>query len=132
MACASWITAVAATTVGDVSETTPGSSQHPDVPSAASPQGSGSPPTGRWVRLRHEWHHRIDPDARRRRLTALVNAASLARETPAAYVVEDRVLRIRPTTRIDWDAASGLLTAPTGIGRPVRSYGFAQAVGLAV
>jgi class 3 adenylate cyclase len=32
---------------------------------------------------------RIDPDARRRRLTALVNAASLARETPAAYVVED-------------------------------------------
>ena len=32
---------------------------------------------------------RIDPDARRRRLTALVNAASLARETPAVYVVED-------------------------------------------
>jgi class 3 adenylate cyclase len=32
---------------------------------------------------------KIDPDARRRRLTALVNAASLARETPAAYVVED-------------------------------------------
>ena len=31
----------------------------------------------------------IDPDARRRRLTALVNAASLARETPAVYVVED-------------------------------------------
>jgi transposase len=30
-----------------------------------------------------------DPDARRRRLTALVNAASLARETPAVYVVED-------------------------------------------
>ena len=29
------------------------------------------------------------PDARRRRLTALVNAASLARETPAVYVVED-------------------------------------------
>ncbi|MBV8346429.1 MAG: hypothetical protein JOZ49_02515 [Mycolicibacterium sp.] len=26
---------------------------------------------------------RIDPDARRRRLSALVNAASLARETPA-------------------------------------------------
>ena len=25
---------------------------------------------------------KIDPDARRRRLTALVNAASLARETP--------------------------------------------------
>jgi class 3 adenylate cyclase len=32
---------------------------------------------------------RIDPDARRRRLTALVNAAALARETPAVYVVED-------------------------------------------
>jgi class 3 adenylate cyclase len=31
----------------------------------------------------------IDPDARRRRLTALVNAASLSRETPAVYVVED-------------------------------------------
>jgi class 3 adenylate cyclase len=32
---------------------------------------------------------RIDPDARRRRLTALVNAASLARRAPAVYVVED-------------------------------------------
>ncbi|MBO0864008.1 MAG: cyclase, partial [Mycobacterium sp.] len=32
---------------------------------------------------------KIDPDARRRRLTALVNAASLARETPAIYIVED-------------------------------------------
>src|SRR6476469_6779153 len=31
----------------------------------------------------------IDLDARRRRLTALVNATSLARETPAVYVVED-------------------------------------------
>jgi predicted ATPase len=31
----------------------------------------------------------IDPDARRRRLTALVNAASVARERPAVYVVED-------------------------------------------
>jgi class 3 adenylate cyclase len=31
----------------------------------------------------------IDPDARRRRLTALVNAASLARDAPAVYVVED-------------------------------------------
>jgi adenylate cyclase len=31
----------------------------------------------------------IDPDARRRRLTALVNAASLARQAPAAYVIED-------------------------------------------
>ena len=32
---------------------------------------------------------KIDPDARRRRLTALVNAVSLARESPAVYVVED-------------------------------------------
>jgi class 3 adenylate cyclase len=32
---------------------------------------------------------KIAPDARRRRLTALVNAASLARKTPAVYVVED-------------------------------------------
>jgi class 3 adenylate cyclase len=31
----------------------------------------------------------IDPDARRRRLTALVNAASLARQIPTVYVVED-------------------------------------------
>ena len=32
---------------------------------------------------------KIDPDARRRRLTALVNAASLARDTPALYIIED-------------------------------------------
>jgi class 3 adenylate cyclase len=31
----------------------------------------------------------IDPDARRRRMTALVNAALLARESPAIFVVED-------------------------------------------
>ncbi|MDT5138487.1 MAG: adenylate cyclase, partial [Mycobacterium sp.] len=31
----------------------------------------------------------IDPDARRRRLTALMNAASLARTEPALYVIED-------------------------------------------
>ncbi len=31
----------------------------------------------------------IDPDARRRRLTALINAASLARKSPALYVIED-------------------------------------------
>jgi class 3 adenylate cyclase len=31
----------------------------------------------------------IDPDARRRRLTALVNAASLARQVTAVYVIED-------------------------------------------
>jgi hypothetical protein len=31
----------------------------------------------------------IDPDARRRRLTALINAASLARSEPALYVIED-------------------------------------------
>ena len=35
---------------------------------------------------------KIDPDARRRRLTALVNAASLARKAPAVYVVEDAAL----------------------------------------
>jgi hypothetical protein len=32
---------------------------------------------------------KIDPDARRRRLTALINAASLARHAPAVYVIED-------------------------------------------
>ena len=32
---------------------------------------------------------RIDPDARRRRLTALVNSATLANKTPAVYVIED-------------------------------------------
>ncbi|PQM45624.1 Adenylate cyclase 2 [Mycobacterium talmoniae] len=32
---------------------------------------------------------KIDPDARRRRLTALVNAASVARGTPALYIIED-------------------------------------------
>jgi adenylate cyclase len=32
---------------------------------------------------------KIDPDARRRRLTALVNAASLARQAPSVYVIED-------------------------------------------
>ncbi len=32
---------------------------------------------------------KVDPDARRRRLTALVNAASLARQAPAVYVIED-------------------------------------------
>jgi class 3 adenylate cyclase len=32
---------------------------------------------------------KIDPDARRRRLAALVDAVSLARENPAVYVVED-------------------------------------------
>ena len=32
---------------------------------------------------------KIDPDARRRRLTALVNAVSLARSEPAVFVIED-------------------------------------------
>src|SRR6516225_795806 len=32
---------------------------------------------------------KIDPDARRRRLTMLVNAALLARQAPAVYVIED-------------------------------------------
>ena len=42
---------------------------------------------------------KIDPDARRRRLTALVNAASLTRETPAVYVVEDAHGSMRSATR---------------------------------
>jgi class 3 adenylate cyclase len=32
---------------------------------------------------------KIDPDARRRRLSALINTASLARHTPTVYVIED-------------------------------------------
>ncbi len=32
---------------------------------------------------------KVDPDARRRRLTALVNAASVARQAPAVYAIED-------------------------------------------
>jgi class 3 adenylate cyclase len=32
---------------------------------------------------------KIDPDARRRRLTAFVNAATLSRKSPALYVIED-------------------------------------------
>src|SRR5882757_5751418 len=32
---------------------------------------------------------KIDPDARRRRLTAMINAASLARTEPALYIIED-------------------------------------------
>ena len=32
---------------------------------------------------------KIDPDARRRRLTALINAASLARTDPALFIIED-------------------------------------------
>ena len=32
---------------------------------------------------------KIDPDARRRRLTALINAAQLARAQPAVYIIED-------------------------------------------
>src|SRR4029077_9719133 len=32
---------------------------------------------------------KIDPDARRRRLTALINAAQLARTQPALFVIED-------------------------------------------
>jgi hypothetical protein len=31
----------------------------------------------------------IDPDARRRRLTALINSVSMARTEPAVYVIED-------------------------------------------
>ena len=60
----------------------------PQVPGA---QTRGSAPAGRLAR-----HPRptvpppdIAPDARRRRLTALVNAASLARTRPGVYVIED-------------------------------------------
>ncbi len=31
----------------------------------------------------------IDPDARRRRLTALINSASLARTDPVLFIIED-------------------------------------------
>ena len=31
----------------------------------------------------------IDPDARRRRITALINSVSLARTDPVVYVIED-------------------------------------------
>ena len=31
----------------------------------------------------------IDPDARRRRLTALINAVTLARTEPALFIIED-------------------------------------------
>src|SRR4029077_6017705 len=74
---------------------------------------------------------RIDPDARRRRLTALVNAASLARETPAVYVVEDAhwidevsesmiadFLSVIPQT-----AGLVLVTLSSGISRRICSRG---------
>ncbi len=31
----------------------------------------------------------IDPDARRRRLTALINSVAVARTEPALYIIED-------------------------------------------
>ena len=43
-----------------------------------------------WVSPTPRWScPRSIPDARRRRLTALVNAASLARKSPAVFVIED-------------------------------------------
>jgi hypothetical protein len=48
MACASWITAVAATTVADMSETTPGSSQHPDISAPPCGDDQGPPRGLRW------------------------------------------------------------------------------------
>lgn len=48
----------------------------------------------------------IAPDARRRRLTALINAASLARTTPAVYVVEDAHWIDQPSE----DLIAGFLT----------------------
>ena len=51
----------------------------------------------------------IAPDARRRRLTALVNASVVAREEPAVYVIEDA----------HWiDATSESLLADFLLGRP--------------
>ena len=47
----------------------------------------------------------IDPDARRRRLTALVNAASLARTRPALYVIEDAHWMMRSASRC-WPTSS--------------------------
>jgi hypothetical protein len=35
--------------------------QHPDSAAAASPPLGGPAPAGRWARLRHEWHHRLNP-----------------------------------------------------------------------
>ena len=51
----------------------------------------------------------IDPDARRRRLTALINAASLARTEPALYIIED----------VHWiDAVSESMLADVAHGDP--------------
>jgi adenylate cyclase len=73
----------------------------------------------------------IDPDARRRRLTALVNAASLARQAPGVYVVEDAhwidevsesmiadFLSVIPQT-----AGLVLVTLSSGISRRIGSRG---------
>ena len=74
---------------------------------------------------------RIDPDARRRRLTALVNAASLARETPAVYVVEDahwidevsESMLADFLTVIPQNALAGARHLPSGISRGIDPGG---------
>ena len=43
-----------------------------------------------WASPTPRWRcPQIDPDARRRRLTALINTASLARTEPALFIIED-------------------------------------------
>jgi class 3 adenylate cyclase len=61
---------------------------------------------------------KIDPDARRRRLTALVNAASLARQTPAVYVVEDAHWIDQASESMLADFLTGLAANRTG---PLRA-----------
>jgi hypothetical protein len=56
---------------------------------------------------------KIDPDSRRRRLTALVNAASLARQTPAVYVVEDVHESLKTLFRNHRERRRPLVECPT-------------------
>ena len=43
-----------------------------------------------WASAILQWHcPQIAPDARRRRVIALINAASLARRQPGIFIVED-------------------------------------------
>jgi class 3 adenylate cyclase len=68
---------------------------------------------------------KIDPDARRRRLTALVNTASLARKAPVVYVVEDAhwIDEVSESMLADFLTVipqTPLLTIVTACGRPRR------------
>ena len=53
----------------------------------------------------------IDPDARRRRLTALINTVSLARNEPALFIIEDRTGSMRSASRC-WPTFSPSFRAP--------------------